>query len=109
MTAPTGVAACNISGLTIHSWSGLGLIHHFINLISNELSLGIGKEPVEQLLGRISNVAKKRWIETEILIIDEISMLSGDMFDKLSIIGSRMRNDRRPFGGIQLILCGNGK
>ena len=33
-------------------------------------------------------------------------MLSGDMFDKLSKIGSRMRNDSRPFGGVQLILCG---
>jgi ATP-dependent DNA helicase PIF1 len=94
LTAPTGVAAVNIGGLTIHSWSGMG----------------IAKESVEVLSGRVSSSkeAKKRWINTEILVIDEISMLSAEMFDKLSEVGKRVRNDfSRPFGGIQLVICGD--
>ena len=94
LTAPTGVAACNIRGMTIHSWSGIG----------------IGKEPLEQLVGQVhrSREAKKRWNEADILVIDEISMLSAEMFDiLLSIVGSRVRGDPRPFGGLQMILCGD--
>jgi ATP-dependent DNA helicase PIF1 len=92
-TAPTGVAACNIRGLTIHSWAGIGK----------------ASEPLEQLIGivmRNSN-ACKRWRETDILVIDEISMLSAEIFDKLDIIGRRIRNKIQPFGGLQLILCGD--
>lgn len=54
-----------------------------------------------------SRVAAQRWKETEILVIDEISMVSAELFDKLSFIGSRVRGDPRPFGGLQLILCGD--
>jgi ATP-dependent DNA helicase PIF1 len=43
----------------------------------------------------------------KILVIDEISMLSAELFDLLSTIASRVRLDERPFGGIQLILCGD--
>jgi ATP-dependent DNA helicase PIF1 len=93
ITAPTGVAACNIRGLTIHSWSGIGL----------------GTESLENLLPIVerNRNAKSRWKDTEILIIDEISMLSGELFDKLDMIGRRMRNCLLPFGGLQLILCGD--
>ncbi len=52
-------------------------------------------------------MAAQRWKECEILVIDEISMLSAELFDKLSFIGSRVRNDARPFGGLQLVLCGD--
>ena len=51
--------------------------------------------------------AKKRWEDVRILVIDEISMLSAELFDLLSTIASRVRLDERPFGGIQLILCGD--
>jgi ATP-dependent DNA helicase PIF1 len=51
--------------------------------------------------------AKKRWEDVKILVIDEISMLSAELFDLLSTIASRVRLDDRPFGGIQLILCGD--
>eukprot|EP01041_Mallomonas_annulata_P010132 gene10132-21129_t len=92
-TAPTGVAACNISGLTIHSWAGVGT----------------GADPVEKLARKVAGnkEAKKRWISTKILVIDEISMLSAELFDKLSTIGSHIRQNPAPFGGIQLIICGD--
>eukprot|EP01039_Chlorochromonas_danica_P001244 gene1245-1356_t len=92
-TAPTGVAACNISGLTLHSWSGIGL----------------GSDSIEQLIGQVmrNRPAVTRWLETEILVIDEISMLSGELLDKLDILGRRVRNSLSPFGGLQVVLCGD--
>lgn len=92
-TAPTGVAACNIEGTTIHSWAGIGLAN----------------ESVEKLLEKVRgnmNV-RNRWRRTEILVIDEISMLPAELFDMLSVIGSQIRGDPRPFGGLQVVLCGD--
>lgn len=92
-TAPTGVAACNIRGLTLHSWAGIGQ----------------GTDDTEALIGQVmrSRQASQRWRETDILVIDEISMLSAELFDKLDIIGRRVRNTLQVFGGLQLVLCGD--
>ena len=92
-TAPTGVAACNIEGTTIHSWAGIGLAN----------------ESLEKILDKVRgnmNV-RNRWRRTEILVIDEISMLPAELFDMLSVIGSKIRGDPRPFGGLQVVLCGD--
>ena len=101
VTATTGVAALNlniperkIKGRTLHSWGGVGL----------------GDEVAAKLAAKIMSkpAAKKRWIETDILIIDEISMLGGDFFDKLDFIGRTIRQrEMDPMGGIQLILSGD--
>jgi ATP-dependent DNA helicase PIF1 len=93
VTASTGLAACNIGGVTLHSFGGIGL----------------GKEDVPQLVKKIrrNQKAKNRWIKTKILIIDEISMVDGDLFDKLEGIARTMRNNGRPFGGIQLVITGD--
>lgn len=93
VTASTGLAACNIGGVTLHSFGGIGL----------------GKEDVPTLVKKIkrNQKAKNRWIRTKILIIDEISMVDGDLFDKLEGIARLMRNNGRPFGGIQLVITGD--
>ena len=95
VTALTGMAATIIpSGQTLHSWAGIGL----------------GKESKERLVGKIHYSEKKKteWIETDILIIDEISMMTTDLFNKLDHIGKRIReNFDKPFGGIQLIVTGD--
>ncbi|KAK5989155.1 ATP-dependent DNA helicase PIF1 [Cladobotryum mycophilum] len=93
VTASTGLAACNIGGITLHSFSGIGL----------------GKEDASALVKKIrrNQKAKNRWLRTKCLIIDEISMVDGDLFDKLSQIGRTIRNNGRPWGGIQLILTGD--
>jgi ATP-dependent DNA helicase PIF1 len=91
--APTGIAACNIGGLTIHSWAGIGLANKSLENI------------VGQVMG--TTTAVKRWRNTSILVIDEVSMLSAELFDMLSFIGSRVRQNDQPFGGIQLVLCGD--
>lgn len=93
VTASTGLAACNIGGITLHSFSGIGL----------------GKEDVNMLVKKIRRnpKAKTRWLKTKVLIIDEISMVDGDLFDKLSQIGRVLRNNGRPWGGIQLVITGD--
>ncbi|KAF7370295.1 ATP-dependent DNA helicase PIF1 [Mycena sanguinolenta] len=93
ITASTGIAACNIGGVTIHSFAGIGL----------------GIEDAEELARKIrkNKKASSRWMRTKVLIIDEVSMLDGDLFDKLSRIGSILRKSIQPFGGIQLIVTGD--
>jgi ATP-dependent DNA helicase PIF1 len=93
VTASTGLAACNIGGMTLHSFSGIGL----------------GKEDAQALVKKIRRnpKAKNRWLKTKILVIDEISMVDGDLFDKLSQIGRIIRNNGRPWGGIQLVITGD--
>lgn len=93
VTASTGLAACNVGGVTLHSFAGIGL----------------GKETVPELVKKIkrNQKAKQRWMRTKILIIDEISMVDGDLFDKLEAIARAIRNNGRPFGGIQLVITGD--
>jgi hypothetical protein len=95
VTASTGLAACHIGGITLHSWGGVGL----------------GKDDVNKLVKNIrrNQNAVKRWRETEILIIDEISMIDGALFDKMESIARRLRPKRKnqPFGGIQLVITGD--
>ncbi|KAK5627608.1 hypothetical protein RRF57_003323 [Xylaria bambusicola] len=93
VTASTGLAACNIGGQTLHSFAGIGL----------------GKEDVPSLVKKIRRnaKAKNRWLRTKTLIIDEVSMVDGDLFDKLSQIAREIRNNGRAFGGIQLVITGD--
>ena len=93
VTASTGLAACNVGGVTLHSFAGIGL----------------GKEAVPELVKKIkrNQKAKLRWMRTKVLIIDEISMVDGDLFDKLEGIARIVRNNGRPFGGIQLVITGD--
>lgn len=73
------------------------------------LGIGLGKEDVPTLVKKIRRnpKAKNRWMKTKCLIIDEISMVDGDLFDKLSEIGRIIRNNGRPWGGIQLVITGD--
>jgi len=93
VTASTGLAACNVGGVTLHSFGGIGL----------------GKEDVPTLVKKIkrNQKAKVRWQHTKVLIIDEISMVDGDLFDKLEAIARSIKNNGRPFGGIQLVITGD--
>ncbi|OOQ85522.1 ATP-dependent DNA helicase PIF1 [Penicillium brasilianum] len=93
VTASTGLAACNIEGVTLHSFAGIGL----------------GKEAVPELVKKIkkNQKARNRWLRTKVLIIDEVSMVDGDLFDKLEEIARRIRNNGRAFGGIQLVVTGD--
>ena len=87
--AMTGCAAilleCNAK--TVHSWAGIGL--------------GDANKAIKNKFSR------DRWLSTEVLIIDEISMMSDTLFDLLNLVGKTIRKSTKPFGGIQLIFCGD--
>jgi ATP-dependent DNA helicase PIF1 len=93
--ALTGCAAILLQSeaRTIHSWSGIG----------------IANGPIEDIINKISesNYYKNVWNEIDILVIDEVSMMSCKIFDLLNEIGQVIRNNDRPFGGIQVIFCGD--
>ncbi|XP_020910820.1 ATP-dependent DNA helicase pfh1 [Exaiptasia diaphana] len=93
VTALTGIAGENVGGRTIHSFAGIGT----------------GSIDTHQLIASISaNIqAVERWRQCSILIIDEVSMVSRELFEKLEDIARATRECTIPFGGIQLILAGD--
>lgn len=93
ISATTGIAACAVGGITVHSFAGVG----------------IGSEPVEKLQKKVASneYAKERWKKCQMLVIDEISMMEGLFLDKLDAIAKQVRGNKKPFGGIQLVMCGD--
>lgn len=93
LTSTTGMSALNIEGSTLHSFLGIGL----------------GKENVDDLYDKILKNESKRqlWLKLELLIIDEISMLNPDLFDKLEKLARKLRENNLRFGGIQLVVTGD--
>jgi len=91
VTATTGLAATHLGGNTIHAWSGIG--------VSDELA-----DDFEDYLLK----SRRDTIETtDVLIIDEISMLHDYRLDMVDTVARTVRDDQRPFGGIQVVLCGD--
>lgn len=93
LTASTGIAATHFGGVTIHSWSGIG--------IKEELST----EDIDELVQKA--YLWKRFDKTKVLIIDEISMLQPGMFDSLERLCRAMKQNEKPFGGMQVVLSGD--
>lgn len=94
VTASTGLAACLLRGRTIHSFLGVGL----------------AKKSAEQLAQATMTKNKplyKRLQALNILIIDEISMIDAEFFEKISQYLCIIRNYSQPFGGVQLVLSGD--
>ena len=95
VTALTGCAAVllNCKAKTLHSWAGIGL----------------GNGTIEQLVLKIkkNKFAKALWKGTDILVVDEVSMLSLKLFNTLNDIGKAIRGNLKPFGGIQVIFLGD--
>ena len=95
LCAMTGCAALLIGhkAKTLHSWAGIGL----------------GKDDVDTLYMKIckNGRAKKNWRNTDVLVIDEISMATPDLLDKLNALGKKLRRSSKPFGGIQVLFVGD--
>ena len=95
ITASTGVSAINVGGSTIHSFSGIGL----------------GNLPLEQsieniMLAKMSRVRRKIR-QTNILAIDEISMISSSTLDLIDQVFREVRENNKPMGGMQIIFFGD--
>ena len=94
VVAPTGIAAINAGGVTIHSLFQLPL-HPYIPGVKVESKFAFSKE-------------KRSIIKTiDILIIDEISMVRSDLLDAVDSVLRRFRDRNKPFGGVQLLMIGD--
>lgn len=93
ITASTGIAATHIGGVTIHSWSGIG--------IKDDMS------PQEIIALSTHKQLLKRCNDTSVLIIDEISMLGARQFDLVDKVLRAVRGIEKPFGGMQIVLSGD--
>ena len=95
VTAMTGCAALLLGpwAKTLHSWAGIGL----------------GRSPVDSIVSAIlmDKHKKKRWVQTDCLVIDEVSMLTPMLLEYLDTVGRQVRKKDQPFGGIQLVLVGD--
>lgn len=109
VAAPTGVAAINAGGVTMHSLFQLPF-GSFIPERQTAFSQGpsSGTDLNTFLRNqRISKEKRKMWQELELLIIDEISMVRADMLDAADQILKHFRKSNAPFGGIQVLLIGD--
>eukprot|EP00927_Polykrikos_kofoidii_P038191 TRINITY_DN32488_c1_g1_i2.p1 TRINITY_DN32488_c1_g1~~TRINITY_DN32488_c1_g1_i2.p1 ORF type:complete len:519 (-),score=110.58 TRINITY_DN32488_c1_g1_i2:71-1477(-) len=101
ITAPTGLAAVNVGGQTIHSFAGIGLVK------TEDAEI---RQP-ERYYVRLIKSRKpsfERWRNTKVLIVDEVSMLEPSLFELLEYLGRELRGKRSSgFGGLQVVLCGD--
>jgi len=95
ITAMTGCAALLLGSWakTLHSWAGIGL----------------GRSPIDIAVKAIltDGKKKKRWLQTDCLVIDEVSMLTPTLLEYLDTVGRQVRKKDAPFGGIQLVFVGD--
>ena len=91
-TASTGAAACLIGGTTLHSFAGIGN----------------GSGTLERCIAMASRDNHAfTWKKCRCLVVDEISMIDAELFDKIEMVARAVRNSQKVFGGIQLVLCGD--
>ncbi len=93
ITASTGIAATHMGGVTIHSWSGIGISDSLTDF-------------------DIDGIAEKKYIRNKVeaakvLIIDEVSMLHHFRLDLVDRVLRKIKKSKEPFGGIQVVLCGD--
>ncbi len=93
IVAPTGIAASHLGGQTIHSFFSLGIRD------------SVDEDFIESLLEK--KYLQTRFSKLKVLIIDEISMVSPEIFSSIDIILRAFKNYNEPFGGIQVILSGD--
>lgn len=95
ITAMTGCAALLLGrhAKTLHSWA----------------SIGLAREPAVVLAAQIrkSDKARNRWKHTDILVIDEVSMLTPELLEKLNEVAQIVRNNKNLMGGLQVVFVGD--
>jgi ATP-dependent exoDNAse (exonuclease V) alpha subunit len=93
VTASTGIAATHMNGMTIHSWSGIG-VKEFIT--SGNLASMNSKKYLKEHLEKV-----------KVLIIDEISMLHKNQINAVDVVLRYFKKNEAAFGGIQIVVCGD--
>jgi ATP-dependent DNA helicase PIF1 len=93
ITAATGIAATHIGGMTIHSWSGIGI---------KRVLTAYDLDALSQNKRIVRNVR-----DTKVLVIDEVSMLSATTLDMVDAVCRELRGSVEPFGGLQVVFVGD--
>ncbi|OIO30521.1 hypothetical protein AUJ77_03020 [Candidatus Nomurabacteria bacterium CG1_02_43_90] len=93
ITASTGIAATHMGGVTIHSWAGIGIA---ADLSEYEMEAMLEKEYLF-----------RRFSRAKVLIIDEVSMLHHFRLDLVDRVLKTVKQNEKPFGGLQVVLCGD--
>lgn len=91
--ASTGIAATHLDGITIHSWTGMGVRD------------AVSKSELKDLLKR--GYLRRRFSRVQVLIIDEISMLGAAQLDLADLLFREFKQIDAPFGGVQTVFCGD--
>ena len=93
VTAATGIAATHVGGMTLHSWSGIGIAE---SLSPADIDRIATKEHVAKRIGR-----------AKVLIIEEVSMLSAATLEMADAVCREVRRVDLPFGGLTVVLVGD--
>jgi ATP-dependent DNA helicase PIF1 len=101
VTAPTGVAALNIGGMTIHRFCGM-LIGPAVGQSNEEYFAQLERDRRRSILAGFNRVRR-----CEVLVIDEVSMLPGRQLEFVEFLFRRLRGRDEPFGGCQVIATGD--
>ncbi len=110
IVAPTGIAALNAGGVTIHSFFHFpiaGFIPDIHNPpLFNEYTKFENRISIKKHF-RMNNVRRSLFRNLELLIIDEVSMLRADVLDAMDFMLQTIRRNNKPFGGVQLLFIGD--
>ena len=98
VVAPTGIAAINAGGVTIHSFFKLPFAP-FIPSVIEAKKLIAGQKMRAEFRSVIRSV--------DMIIIDEVSMLRADILDAIDVVLRHYRNSKLPFGGVQMVFFGD--
>lgn len=93
ITASTGIAATHIGGMTIHSWSGIGI------------KTKLDKSDLHSIV--TSKYIVPRILRVRVLIIDEVSMLSPETLAMVDAVCRAVKQSTQPFGGLQVVFVGD--
>ena len=104
VVAPTGVAAINAGGQTIHSFFQLPFGPQ---LPENALGRGYNAKTMAAQYQKLNKKKINLMRSLDLLIIDEISMVRADVLDAIDAVLRRVRRSQKPFGGLQLLMIGD--
>jgi len=91
VTATTGLAATHLNGTTIHAWAGIG-VHDAID---------------KHMVAKLGKTRQELIKKADVLVVDEISMLHDFRLDMVDQVLQIVRENDAPFGGVQVVLCGD--
>lgn len=101
VTAPTGVAALNVGGMTIHRFCGM-MLGPQPGQSNEDYYEALRRDPRKSILAGFNRVGR-----CEVLVIDEVSMLPGRQLEFVEYLFRRLRGRDEPFGGCQVIATGD--